>query len=42
MAESHVIEEVIRESQIGKFGDIATLGTILGFTIMMVLDVALG
>ena len=37
-----VIEEVIPESQIGKFGDIATLGTILGFTVMMVLDVALG
>jgi ZIP family zinc transporter len=37
-----VIEEVIPESQIGKFGDIASLGTILGFTVMMVLDVALG
>lgn len=37
-----VIEEVIPESQIGNNGDIATIGTLLGFTVMMVLDVALG
>jgi ZIP family zinc transporter len=37
-----VIEELIPESQHGGNTDIATIGTILGFTIMMVLDVALG
>lgn len=37
-----VVEEVIPESQRGGHGDMATLGTILGFTIMMILDVALG
>ncbi len=37
-----VIEELIPESQIGENGDIATMGALLGFTIMMVLDVALG
>lgn len=36
-----VVEELIPESQIGKNTDIATLGTMLGFTLMMVLDVAL-
>jgi ZIP family zinc transporter len=35
-----VVEELIPESQINKNTDIATLGTLLGFTIMMVLDVA--
>ena len=37
-----VIEEVIPESQRDKYTDIATLGFIGGFVIMMVLDVALG
>ncbi len=37
-----VVEELIPESQMGKNTDIATIGVILGFTIMMVLDVALG
>jgi ZIP family zinc transporter len=37
-----VVEELIPESQLGKNTDIATLGAMMGFTIMMVLDVALG
>lgn len=37
-----VVEELIPESQLGKNTDFATLGTILGFVVMMVLDVALG
>jgi ZIP family zinc transporter len=37
-----VVEEVIPESQSGGHGDIATIGTIVGFAVMMVLDVALG
>lgn len=37
-----VVEELIPESQMGKNTDIATIGVILGFTIMMILDVALG
>ncbi len=37
-----VVEELIPESQLGKNTDIATLGAMLGFTIMMILDVALG
>ena len=37
-----VVEELIPESQNSGNRDIATLFTILGFTIMMVLDVALG
>jgi ZIP family zinc transporter len=37
-----VVEELIPESQLGKHTDIATAGTLLGFTVMMVLDVALG
>jgi ZIP family zinc transporter len=37
-----VVEELIPESQCGKHAHIATLGTMLGFVIMMVLDVALG
>lgn len=37
-----VVEEVIPESQSGGHGDLATLGTILGFGVMMTLDVALG
>jgi ZIP family zinc transporter len=37
-----VVEELIPESQLGKNTDLATAGTMLGFTVMMVLDVALG
>jgi len=37
-----VVEELIPESQRGKHAHIATLGTMFGFVIMMVLDVALG
>lgn len=37
-----VVEELIPESQYNKNTDIATIGAMLGFTIMMVLDVALG
>jgi len=37
-----VIEELVPESQAGKHSDIATIGTMLGFTVMMLLDVALG
>ncbi|GBD22080.1 Zinc transporter ZupT [bacterium HR28] len=37
-----VVEELIPESQAGEHGDLATTGTILGFTVMMILDVALG
>ena len=37
-----VIEEVVPEAQQDKYTDIATLGFIGGFLVMMVLDVALG
>lgn len=37
-----VVEEVIPETQRDKYTDIATLGFILGFVLMMVLDVVLG
>lgn len=37
-----VIEELIPESQLNKHADIATIGAMMGFTIMMTLDVALG
>jgi ZIP family zinc transporter len=37
-----VVEEVIPESQSGGHPDVATSGAILGFAVMMVLDVALG
>ena len=37
-----VVEEVIPESQQGGNTDLATMGTMIGFAIMMVLDVALG
>ncbi|MBI9078455.1 MAG: ZIP family metal transporter [Pseudodesulfovibrio sp.] len=36
-----VVEEVIPESQASGYGDQATMGCIFGFTIMMILDVAL-
>jgi ZIP family zinc transporter len=37
-----VIEELVPESQIGGNADLATMGAMGGFTIMMILDVALG
>ena len=37
-----VVEELIPESQQGGNGDLATVGVMVGFTVMMVLDVALG
>ncbi len=37
-----VIEELIPESQIGQNTDLSTIGAMLGFTIMMILDIALG
>ncbi|HPM41390.1 MAG TPA: ZIP family metal transporter, partial [bacterium] len=37
-----VVEEVIPEAQIEGNSDISTLGTMVGFAVMMVLDVGLG
>ncbi len=37
-----VVEELIPESQLGGNTDLATIGTLMGFTVMMLLDVALG
>ncbi len=37
-----VVEELIPEAQTSGNSDVATLGTLLGFAVMMVLDVALG
>jgi ZIP family zinc transporter len=37
-----VVEEVVPESQSGGHADLATSGAMLGFAVMMVLDVALG
>ena len=37
-----VVEEVIPESQSGGHTDLATMGLIAGFIVMMILDVALG
>ena len=37
-----VIEEVVPESQRDKYTDISTMGLIIGFIVMMILDVALG
>ena len=37
-----VVEEVIPESQRNGHTDLATAGTILGFLVMMILDVAFG
>ena len=37
-----VVEEVIPETQLDKYTDIASMGFIIGFVIMMSLDVALG
>jgi ZIP family zinc transporter len=37
-----VVEEVVPESQRGGHADSATMGLMVGFTVMMILDVALG
>ena len=37
-----VVEELIPESQKGNFSYISTVGVVLGFVVMMILDVALG
>lgn len=37
-----VVEELIPESQAGEHSNIGTIGVALGFTVMMILDVALG
>jgi ZIP family zinc transporter len=37
-----VVEEVVPESQTGGHSDLATMGAMIGFAVMMVLDVALG
>jgi len=37
-----VVEELIPESQSDEHSDLGTIGAVLGFTLMMVLDVALG
>lgn len=37
-----VVEELIPEAQVGDGSDLSALGTMLGFAVMMVLDVALG
>lgn len=37
-----VVEELIPESQMGKHTNIGTIGVAIGFTLMMILDVALG
>ena len=37
-----VVEEVIPETQQDEYTDVATLGFILGFIVMMTLDVSLG
>lgn len=37
-----VIEELVPESQIHGHTDLATMGTMIGFVVMMILDVALG
>ena len=37
-----VVEEVVPESQSGGYADLATMGVMVGFTVMMILDVAFG
>jgi zinc transporter, ZIP family len=37
-----VVEELIPEAQTSGNSDVATIGTMIGFAVMMVLDVALG
>jgi ZIP family zinc transporter len=36
------VEEVVPESQRGGYPDMATMGLMVGFTVMMILDVAFG
>jgi ZIP family zinc transporter len=37
-----VIEELVPESQLEGYSDLATIGALAGFAVMMTLDVALG
>jgi ZIP family zinc transporter len=37
-----VVEDLVPESQQGGYMDAATMGAMLGFTVMMFLDVSLG
>jgi ZIP family zinc transporter len=37
-----VVEELIPESQLESITDVATVGAMMGFAVMMTLDVALG
>ncbi len=37
-----VVEELIPEAQVGEHSNIGTIGTAVGFALMMLLDVALG
>lgn len=37
-----VVEELIPESQSGEHSNIATIGVMLGFVVMMIMDMALG
>ena len=37
-----VVEELVPESQLGGNADLATMGAMIGFAVMMVLDVAFG
>ena len=37
-----VVEELIPEAQSGEHTNIGTIGVAIGFTLMMVLDIALG
>ena len=37
-----VVEELIPEAQVGDGSDLSALGTMAGFAVMMMLDVALG
>jgi ZIP family zinc transporter len=37
-----VVEELVPESQLGGYADYATMGLLVGFTVMMMLDVGLG
>jgi len=37
-----VVEELIPESQLNRETDVATIGALAGFVVMMMLDVALG
>lgn len=37
-----VVEELIPEAQMGNDTDVSSIGVLIGFTVMMILDVALG